>query len=55
MNHPYRDKDYGGGCLVFKISVEFERDQSIHPPANGSCSSEGEIENGWLDMEQNFD
>ena len=39
VNQPDRDKYSRERFLVFKIRVEVERDQSIHPPANGSFSS----------------
>lgn len=38
VNQPHWDKDSGRCFLVLEIGVEFERDQSIHPPTNGSCS-----------------
>ena len=39
VNQADRDKYSRGTFLVLKPRVEIERDQSIHPPVNGSCSS----------------
>ena len=47
VNQPYRDEYSGGGLLILKFRVEIQRTQSIHPPANGSCSSrETKVRNG---------
>lgn len=36
---PHRYENCGRRLIVIKLAVEFERDQSSHPPANGCCSS----------------